>query len=374
MGTVVAIGTSKGALILRQDGRGGAWRSSGLRMRGWIVTAFTRDPAGRTYAAVTHDVWGATILVSDDLEEWTQLDAAPRYAKGERGNDGHNRIISAMDPMNRFEPGARYVDQIWKLVAAGDLLYAGVSEAGLFRSDDRGKSWQVLPGLNEHPDRDSWGPGFGGLCAHTVLVDEARPERIWVGISAAGAFRSDDGGETFIAKNEGVSYSGEGYCVHSMALDPRDTNVIYRQDHRGVYRSSDGGDAWEVTERGLPVTALSDEHECSFGFPIAFAPQSDSAYVIPMDCDSFRYPRDGRLRVYRSTDGGGQWQHFSQGLPQDCYANVLRGALAVDGGDPCGVFFGTTSGGVYSSEDGGESWARLASELPRVLCVEAFEH
>lgn len=373
MGTAVAIGTGKGALILRQDGRGGAWRSEGLALRGWIVTAFTRDAAGRTYAAVTHDVYGAAILATDDLVEWTQLEGAPRYAEGERGCEGHNRIISAMDPMNRFEPGARYVDQIWKLVAAGDVLYAGVSEAGLFRSDDRGKSWQVLQGLNRHKDRESWGPGFGGLCAHTVLVDGVRPERLWVGISAAGAFRSDDGGETFVAKNEGVSFSGEGYCVHSMAHDPQNADVIYRQDHRGVYRSGDGGDSWRPIERGLPVGRLSDEHECSFGFPIAFDALGGASYVVPMEGDSFRYPRDGRLAVYRSDDQGESWQAFDEGLPRDCYANVLRGAMAVDGGDPCGVFFGTTSGGVYGSENGGESWSRLASELPRVLCVEAFE-
>jgi photosystem II stability/assembly factor-like uncharacterized protein len=373
MGTAVAIGTSKGALILRQDEPGGAWRSGGLALRGWIVTAFTRDPAGRAYAAVTHDVYGAAILASDDLAEWTQLEGAPRYAEGERGCEGHNRIISAMDPMNRFEPGARYVDQIWKLVAAGDVLYAGVSEAGLFRSDDRGKSWQVLQGLNRHPDRESWGPGFGGLCAHTVLVDDVRPERLWVGISAAGAFRSDDGGETFVSKNEGVSFSGEGYCVHSMAHDPRNADVIYRQDHRGVYRTSDGGDSWQLIEQGLPMGRLSDEHECSFGFAVGFDPRSGAAFLVPMEGDSFRYPRDGRLAVYRSEDRGESWQAFDEGLPRDCYANVLRGAMAVDGGDPCGVFFGTTSGGVYGSENGGESWLRLASELPRVLCVEAFE-
>jgi photosystem II stability/assembly factor-like uncharacterized protein len=372
MGVDLLVGTRKGALILRSDSPEGPWRREPLRLKGWLVTSFARDAAGHTYAGVTHDVWGAAVMASDDLETWEQLEGAPRYDASELGNPAHNRIIGAMDPMEQFAAGGRHVDQIWKLLAVGDVLYAGVSEAGVFRSDDRGKTWRVLRGLNEHATRDTWGPGFGGLCAHSLLVDARNPNRIWVGISAAGAFRSEDGGESFVVANEGVSYSGEGYCVHALAHDPHNADLIYRQDHRGVYRTSDGGDSWELIENGLPESHLGDDHVCSFGFPIAMDPASQSVFVVPMEGDSFRFPHDGRLTVYRTRDGGDSWQGFSSGLPEDCYTNVLRQALALDGRDPCGVYFGTTSGSVYSSADCGETWSRIAVDLPKVLSVEAF--
>lgn len=341
-------------------------------MKGWLVTSFARDPSGRTYAGVTHDVWGATVMASDDLKTWTQLEGAPRYPSDAKGNHGHNRIIGAMDPMEQFSAGGRHVDQIWKIHASSEILYAGVSEAGIFRSDDRGKSWHPLRGIDEHPDRDAFVPGFGGLCAHSILVDAHDPQRIWVGISSAGLFRSDDGGETFISKNEGVDSSGEGYCVHSVVHDPNDADVIYRQDHRGVYRTDDGGDSWSLIENGLPQSELSDEHRCSFGFAIGMDPRTHSAFIVPMAGDSFRFPHGGRMAVYRTQDRGESWQGFDEGLPSDCYANVLRGAMATDGSDPCGVYFGTTSGSVFGSADRAESWQTLVSDLPKVLAVEAF--
>lgn len=372
MAVDLLVGTRKGALVLRSESPSQPWQSGGLQFKGWLVTSFTRDSSGRTYAAVTHDVWGAAVMASDDLVNWQQLEGAPRYDASDVGNDGHNRIVGAMDPMERFAAGGRHVDQIWKLLAVGQVLYAGVSEAGVFRSDDRGKTWRVLPGLHSHPSRDSWGPGFGGLCAHSLLVDGKDPNRIWVGISAAGAFRSEDGGETFTAVNEGVSSSGEGYCVHALAHDPTNADVIYRQDHRGVYRTSNGGDQWEVIEDGLPQSHLSDDHRCTFGFPIAMDPASQSVFVVPMESDSFRFPHDGRLGVYRSRDGGSSWSGHASGLPEDCYSNVLRQSLALDQRDPCGVYFGTTGGSVYGSADCGETWERLAVDLPKVLSVEAF--
>ncbi len=264
------------------------------------------------------------------------------------------------------------MDQIWKLHAVGDLLYAGVSEAGLFRSEDRGASWQPVRGLNEHPTRGSWNPGFGGLCAHTVLVDAQRPERIWVGISAAGVFRSDDGGTSWAPRNDGVS-EAEGFCVHSLAHDPARADVIYRQDHRGVYRTHDGGDTWQVAETGLPLATLSDDHRCAFGFPIRIDPASRSVYVVPLEGDNFRHPHGGRLRVYRSRDDAEHWEPLSDGLPEATFTNVLRGAMAVDRCDPVGIYFGTTSGTVYASRDRGESWSPMPCTLPKILCVEAFE-
>jgi photosystem II stability/assembly factor-like uncharacterized protein len=373
MSVCVLIGTAKGALILRSDSSRGKWESSGLELRGWLVTSFARDAGGRYFAAVTHDVYGSAILVSDDLKSWEQLDNAPRYGPNETGNETHLRIIGAMDPMGQYKAGGRYVDQIWKLHTAGDVLYAGVSEAGLFRSDDRGKTWQPISGLNDHKSRDSWVAGFGGLCAHTVLTDAKNPDRIWVGISAAGVFRSDDGGRTFEPKNDGVNSADEGFCIHSLAHDPERADVIFRRDHRGVYRSNDAGDSWQVIENGLPTSELSDGHRCCFGFACEMDAASQSVFIVPLESDGFRYPHDAKLSVYRTRDAGASWQSLRNGLPDDCYANVLRGAMALDELHPCGVYFGTTSGSLYASADCGETWNRLASDLPKILCVESFQ-
>ena len=373
MSVCVLIGTAKGALILRSDSKRQSWSSNGLHLRGWLVTSFTRDRSGRYYAAVTHDVYGSAILVSDDLEYWRQLDAAPRYGPNERGNESHLRIVGAMDPMGQYKEGGRYVDQIWKLHSSADALYAGVSEAGLFRSLDRGQSWQPVLGLNDHKSRDGWVAGFGGLCAHSILTDAKDPDRIWVGISAAGVFRSDDGGLSFEPKNDGINSAGEGFCVHSLTHDPNQAAVIFRRDHRGMYRSEDAGDSWQLIENGLPTSELSDGHRCCFGFASAMDVASQSVFIVPLESDGFRYPHNAELSVYRTRDAGVVWEPLRQGLPNDCYANVLRGGMSIDGLDPCGVYFGTTSGSLYASANTGESWQRLVSDLPKILCVESFE-
>jgi photosystem II stability/assembly factor-like uncharacterized protein len=347
---------------------------SPLQFKGWIVTAAARDSRGRTYVAVGSAVYGAAVLVSDDLESWEQLEGAPRYEAGERGNAGHNLIVGSAAPgqLDRYVEGGRHVDQIWTLRAAGDVVYAGVSEAGLFRTDDRGKSWQPVRGLNDHETQPDWLAGAGGLCAHTILVDPRNRERIWVGISAAGVFRSDDGGHSFVGANEGVSRD-EGYCVHSLAQDPDDANLIFRQDHRGMYRTRNGGDSWDLIENGLPLSRLGDDHECVFGFAVALDPRTKDVFNYPLEGESFRLPHDGKPCVYRTQDGGESWQGHSTGLPDHGYACVLRGAMAVDGLDPGGVYIGTTSGEVYASRDRGESWNELPCRLPRVLSVQAFE-
>jgi hypothetical protein len=373
MGLDIAIGTAKGALFLRADERRERFQTGELVCKGWIVTAATRDAGGRTYLGVTHDVYGCVVLASEDLDNWEQLESAPSYAPEDKGNEQHNRVIGATDPMGRYQQGHRYVDQIWKLLAVGDVLYAGVSEAGLFRSDDRGKSWEPLRGFNEHPTRPEWGPGFGGLCAHSVLCDGRDPNRLWVGVSAAGVFRSDDGGVSWAEKNDGVN-KGEDFCVHNLAQDPQAPDTIYRQDHRGVYKTDDGGDSWQLIENGLPTSQLADGRECSFGFPIEMDPRSGSVFVVPLESDSFRYPHGGKLRVYRTQNGGASWQALSSGLPTDpVYANVLRGALAVDDRDPCGVYLGTSAGTVHMSLDCGETWSQLPLTLPKILTVEALE-
>ena len=372
MAVLVVVGTDKGGMLLRADDAREHWDFGELTFRGWRVTSAARDPRGRTYLAVALESFGNAILASDDLESWEQLEAAPRYAPTDRGNPDHNRTISATTPTGASRSEPRHVDQIWKLHCAGDTLYAGVSEAGLFRSDDRGKSWRPVLGLNEHETRASWQPGFGGLCLHSILSDANDPRRMWVGISSFGVFRTDDGGETWARKNDGVD-EGETFCVHGMAHDPRDADRIYRQEHRGMFLSVDGGDRWERIETGLPQGELSSGDQCAFGFAVDVDPHTGYAYAFPLAGDDLRYAPQGRVAVHRTRDGGQQWEALERGLPREPrYTSVLRGAMSVDRMDPCGVYVGTTSGHVFASRDRGDSWIELPCTLPKILCVEAF--
>lgn len=370
MSGVLFVGTAKGAAILKKDG-GASWVFEGLALPGWLVTAACQGPDGRYYVGVTSDVYGCAVVVTQDFKTFEQLEGAPAYAAGDAGNEQHNRTMGAMDPMGQKTLEQRYVDQIWKLHGDGKRLYAGVSEAGLFVSDDLGKSWQPVKGLNDHPTRGDWNAGFGGLCCHSVLTDARHPERLWVGISAAGVFRSDDGGTTWVSANGGVS-AQEGYCVHGLAHDPNNADVIYRQDHRGFYRTDNGGDHWQLIEDGLPIAELSDNHKCVFGFPVVMNADTNSVFAIPLAGDNFRFPVDGKLAVYRTRTGGSDWQRLTGGLPSNFYTSILRGAMAIDQGDDFGVYFGTSAGQVFASADGGDHWQDVAQGLPKVLCVESF--
>jgi len=369
MRVALVVGTKKGAAIFVSDAARQSWKRD-FALRGWSVTASARDAEGRYYAAIANDVFGPAVMVSDDLNEWRQLESAPRYQPGEKGNLEHIRIVGAADFTGRYKDGARLIDQIWTLHYAHGTLYAGVSEAGLFASRDRGESWQPIDGFNNHPSRDSWVPGFGGLGAHTILTDANDPNRIWVGVSAAGLFRTDDGGKTWNPKNKGVNAT-TGQCVHHVAHDPENANVLFRQEHRGVHRSDDGGDTWHVIEDGLPVCELSDGHRCSFGFPIVFDRKSKQAFVVPLEGDNFRMPRDGQLAVYTTPDGT-NWRPLTNGLPAHSYAAVLRGAMAADQQSPGGIYFGSSSGSVYATNDLGQSWREIANGLPRIQSVEAY--
>jgi hypothetical protein len=375
MPVALVVGTQKGAALITSKDRK-SWQEEFV-LRGWPVTASVRDDRGRIFASVNSPNYGVALFTSDDLKEWKQLESAPRYSPGDRGNADHHRIVSLLDFTGMLKEGGRFVDQIWTLHFAHGALFAGVSEAGVFVSRDRGESWQPIRGFNEHPSRASWVPGFGGLGAHTILTDAKNPNRMWVGVSAAGFFRTDDGGENWTPKNKGVNPATEeapastGQCVHHVTNDPANASVLFRQEHRGVHRSDDGGDNWRVVEEGLPVCELSDGHRCSFGFPIVMDRHTNSAFVVPLDGDNFRFPRDGQLAVYRTTDGE-HWSPLTTGLPAKCFTSVLRGSMAADQLDPGGIYFGTSSGSIYASNDLGESWSEIASGLPRIMSVEAY--
>jgi photosystem II stability/assembly factor-like uncharacterized protein len=250
-------------------------------------------------------------------------------------------------------------------------VFAGVEDAALFKSTDGGHTWQELTGMRGHGTGHTWQPGAGGLCLHTIIIDPNDPERMFTAISAAGAFRSEDGGETWKAINRGLISNPElpdpdaevGHCVHRIAMHPDRPDVLFMQKHWDVMRSDDGGDNWQEVSGNLP----SD-----FGFPVAIdSNDPDTVFVIPIKSDSEHYPPDGRLRVYRSRSGGNEWEALTDGLPQeDCYVNVLRDSMAVDGHDPCGIYFGTTGGQVYASADRGDSWDPIVRDLPAVYSVE----
>lgn len=348
MSVTLAVGTLKGAFLLRSGDRV-QWEIEGPFFKGWNVSAFGSTASGERLLATASNWYGAAIHRSKDLSEWQQIVEGPAYTAEQE----------------------RQLTQIWRLAHDDGRLMAGVDQAGLFHSEDDGASWLAYEGLNEHPTRSGWQPGLGGECAHAILTDPRDPDRIWCGISAVGVFRSDDGGATWAPKNLGVEKTSPseqfdeiGYCVHGLAAHPDDPDLIFRQDHQGVYRTTDGGDHWERIEEGLPA---------SFGFAVCHDRASDSVFVIPMESDEYRLPVDGRLNVYRTTDRGSSWHVAGTGLGGDVsYTGVLRGAISTDGLDPGGIYFGTTSGSVHMSVNSGDEWTTLPYVLPRVTAVHAF--
>ncbi len=336
----IAIGTVKGAFFA--EGSGDRWEFGEPAFPGWEVTAFGSDSDGNPLLATGSSWYGTSIHRRGDDGAWSQLPEGPAYPEGL----------------------GRKLNQIWTLERFGDELWAGVDEAGLFKSSDNGEKWEAVEGLNEHPTREHWEPGFGGLCAHRLLSDEEH-RRMWVGISAVGVFRSEDGGETWAPFNEGVEKAAPderapdiGFCVHGLAADPAQPDTIWRQDHMGVYRTADGGDHWERIEEGLPAT---------FGFPVVRDAGSGRLFVMPLEGGENR-TTGGRLSPYVSTDGGDSWQPAGKGLPDyPVYTGVLRGAMVGDGAGT--IAFGTTAGTVHVSEDAGGSWFNLDLTLPRILAV-----
>ncbi len=361
----VLVGTKKGAFILRSDAERKDWTVDGPFFGGWEIYHLKGSPVNpnRIYASQSSGWFGQVMHRSDDGgKSWKTVGNQFEY-EGEAGT--HQWYDGTPHPWE--------FKRVWHLepsLTDPDTVYAGAEDAALFRSTDGGESWKELSGLRGHGTGKFWQPGAGGLCLHTIILDPENTDRIFVAISAAGAFRTDDGGKSWQPINRGLrsEYIPEpeaeiGHCVHRLAMHPTRPNVLFMQKHWDVMRSDDGGDSWYEVSDNLP----SD-----FGFVIdVHAHEPDTIYVIPIKSDSEHYPPEGKLRVYRSRTGGNDWEALSKGLPQEnCYVNVLRDAMAVDRLNPCGIYFGTTGGQVYASADAGDSWISIADNLPKVLSVE----
>jgi photosystem II stability/assembly factor-like uncharacterized protein len=364
-GVRVLVGTRKGGFVLTSDGKRGSWNVSGPHFGGWEIYHIKGSPADpeRLYASQSSGWFGQVLQRSDDGgRTWTPAGNTFQY----EGTPGTHQWYDGTPHPWEFK-------RVWHLEpAAGDpdTVYAGVEDAALFRSTDGGATWQELAGLRNHPSAPAWQPGAGGMCLHTIILDPAHEGRIFGAISAAGAFRSDDGGARWRPINRGLRSEGipdpgaeVGHCVHRIAQHRSQPSVLFMQKHWDVMRSDDAGESWREVSGDLP----SD-----FGFVIdVHAHEPETVYVVPIKSDSEHYPPEGKLRVYRSRTGGGDWEPLTKGLPQsDCYVNVLRDAMAVDSLEPCGVYFGTTGGQVYGSADGGDSWTPIVRDLPAVLSVE----
>src|ERR1700729_2138085 len=361
----VLVGTRKGAFILTSDGKREHWDVSGPHFAGWEMYHIKGSPAdpNRLYASQSSGWFGQLIQRSSDGgKTWEAV--------------GNKFVYDGVPGTHQWYDGKPHpweFARVWHIEPSPldpDTLYAGVEDAALFRSTDGGQNWAELSGLRSHGTGPRWQPGAGGLCLHTILLDPVNSQRIFIAISAAGAFRTDDGGVTWRPINQGLHspYIPDpnaeiGHCVHHIAMHPNRPGVLYMQKHWDVMRSENAGDSWEEVSGNLP----SD-----FGFVIdVHAHEPETIYVVPIKSDGEHFVPDGKLRVYRSRNGGNEWEALTKGLPQtNCYVNVLRDAMAVDSLDKCGVYFGTTGGQVYASADAGDTWSPIVRDLPTVLSVE----
>jgi len=361
----VLVGTRKGAFVLSSDEKRERWDVTGPHFAGWEIYHVKASPVNpdRMYASQTSGWFGQVVQRSDDGgKTWSPVGNEFAY-DGVPGThqwyDGTSRPWEFKRAWH-FEPSLR----------DPETVYAGIEDAALFKSTDGGQTWRELSGLRTHSTGSSWQPGAGGMCLHTIIEDPTDEKRLFVAISAAGAFRSDDAGQTWKPINRGLKSeyipdpdAEVGHCVHRIAMHPSRSNVLYMQKHWDVMRSDDAGDSWHEVSGNLPT---------DFGFVIdVHAHEPQTIFVVPIKSDSEHFPLDGKLQVFRSRTGGGQWEALTDGLPQEnCYVNVLRDAMAVDSLDSCGVYFGTTGGQVYASADGGDHWKAIVRDLPAVLSVE----
>ena len=384
MSTVrVLVGTRKGAFILTADGKRQNWEVSGPHFAGWEMYHLKGSPVdpNRIYASQTSGWFGQIIQRSDDGgKTWHQPGTPPgeptTTPDGMPKGESNKFMYEGEVGTHKWYDGTPHpweFKRVWHLepsLTDPETVYAGVEDAALFRSSNGGRTWQELPALRGVKGH-LWQPGAGGMCLHTIVLDPSNPERIFIAISAAGVFRTDDAGKTWQAMNRGLKSLYElpdpnaevGHCVHRIAMHRSRPRVLFMQKHWDVMRSDDAGESWHEVSGNLPT---------DFGFPIdVHAHQPDTIYVVPIKSDSEHYPPEGKLRVYRSRTGGNEWEALTKGLPQrDCYVNVLRDAMTVDSLDSCGVYFGTTGGQVYASADAGDNWAPIVRDLPAVLSVE----
>jgi photosystem II stability/assembly factor-like uncharacterized protein len=351
---LVLVGTRKGLFIVEGEEERRIWSLRGPFLTGWSIFHAVLDPRdGTIHAATNNEVYGATVHRSaDGGETWTRAE--------ELGLPEDTGLT--LEKTWHVEPGRE---------GEAGTLWLGAAPGVLFRTDDGGATWQPVDGIVRHETRERWNPGAGGMCCHSIALDPDEPERMYVGISAAGVFRSEDGGDTFAPANSGTAadflpdpFPELGQCVHKVLLHPARPERLWQQNHCGVYRSDDRGDNWERLDgNGLPS---------GFGFPIMIHPREpDTAWVIPENADLNRVTAEGRLGVYRTRDAGESWELTANGLPEHAWTGVLREATSFDEADPVGLYFGTQSGSVWVSPDEGDEWIEAASDLPPILSVEA---
>lgn len=350
---VLLVGTKKGAFILEGDGKRKNWDMRGPFCETWPINHMMADEAGTIYAGGGNEWFGPAVWKSDDLgKTWSHSSEGLAYDEGD-------------DP----------IKAVWYVRQANGSLLAGVEPAGLFRSDDKGLTWTHIDGLQKHPSRKDWMPGGGGLILHNIVTHPEDDKQIWVAVSTGGLFHTADGGKTWEPRNQGVrndylpedqKYAETGQCVHSVVMSQDNPELMYQQNHCGMYRSEDGGKSWQSIEEGLPS---------SFGFPSALHPRDEKTlYLIPLNGDVLgRFVPDGKAAVYRTKDGGNTWEDLRKGLPQkNVFFGVLRQAMSHDGQDPLGLYFGTNTGAIFASSDEGESWDCIAEHMPTISSIETL--
>ncbi len=374
----VLVGTSKGGFIFSSDPARKDWQSSDILFKSWNMMHMQLDPRDRRlHAALAHPVYGPTMHYSDDLgQNWTQAQQVPAITRPSKSG----RPMGTVEEMFRSGNGENIKDKpeqlikVWNITPGRDgepdVLYAGAQPATLFVSRDRGQTWTLNEPLFDHPQRGQFNPGAGGLCLHTILLDPQNPDRMYIAISAGGCYRTDDGGQTWAPHNKNVRadfnpdpYPEFGHCVHKMAMHPSQPNLIYQQNHCGIYRSDNCADDWvDIGGEKLPTR---------FGFPIAVHPTDPrTIYVVPEESQEYHMSVDGRFAVWRSRDAGESWQMQTKGLPDKARLNVLREAMATDTYQDAGIYLGTNTGQLFYSRDSGDSWQLLADYLPPILSVE----
>ncbi|HXH66542.1 MAG TPA: hypothetical protein VNI81_05035 [Candidatus Limnocylindrales bacterium] len=384
----VLVGTKKGAFILSADGKREKWEISGPHFAGWEIYHLKGSPVdpNRIYCSQTSGWFGQIIQRSDDGgKTWLQPGTPPGETKAPDGSPKGesnkfkydvSKETGAPLTTHQFYDGTQHpweFKRVWHLEPSHtdpNLVYAGVEDAALFKSTDGGQNWNELAGLRGHGTGPQWQPGAGGMCLHTIILDKKNPNRIYIAISAAGAFRSDDAGKTWKPINQGLvsQYIPDpnaevGHCVHHVAMHPAKPDTLFMQKHWDVMRSDNAGDRWHEVSGNLPT---------DFGFVIdVHAHEPETIYVAPIKSDGEHFVPEGKLRIYRSKSGGNEWEALTKGLPQsDCYVNILRDAMAVDSLDSCGIYFGTSGGQVYVSPNAGDSWSPIVRDFPGVLSVE----